>query len=823
MARSPRCAALGAPLLLLSLAIAAPAGALQARRAGRIDAPPRAYTLAAEADRVEALPGAPSPQAFGMFAGNITVDAAAGRGLFYVFVERATAPESAPVILWLNGGPGCSSLGGGFMSELGPYFPHQKGNALKDNPYAWNNGLANVIFLESPAFVGFSFSDTPSDAIVGDKRTAVDARRFLLGWLERFPQYADSDLFLSGESYGGHYVPNLALEIVRGNKRAAAAVAAAAAGGAAGEAEGRDRAIPLKGFLVGNANIGPLSRGKHALALGRAAGRRPGRANPAALAAAAGDGAAGAAAAAEALQKAADEKCDAAVQLAFDEITLINIYDIYADTCHPDPPPEPPVAAAAAAAAAAAPGRHRGALLGDDPPPPPRPAAPRGGGAAAAPAAPSPWSSLFGPLFGGGGGDGRRVGYPQPGRVPRYDPCIDNKVDVYMNKPEVQAALHANQTGALPGPWQDCTSAISYSRADLLTSMLPVYEELLKDGGLQIWVFSGDVDGIVPVLGSRRWVSGLGLDVTAPWRAWQSQTGQVAGWRVDYEGLSFVTVRNAGHMVRAASPPAAAMRRATALLLAAAALLAAAHVADAARMGALSYNGYQRNMRDGKLRVLAIGDSITQGAVPSANENHPYTIALEERLRADLGRKVDVDNGGVRRSRGAGAAGAGGGGGRGRGRFPGPPNRLLAKKNYDWAVVMVGINDLLRVGKPADEVMKGLLDIYRPALEAGTNVLAIAPLAAPGFVSRDDYKEGERIKLADAIQKAGDWWNEKHPEGPTFLVANLGVNGPMDFWKMDEAERAQWLDDGLHLKRAAYDRMGGLIADLLLPKIRKAA
>jgi hypothetical protein len=50
-------------------------------------------------------------------------------------------------------------------------------------------------------------------------------------------------------------------------------------------------------------------------------------------------------------------------------------------------------------------------------------------------------------------------------------------------KQKVQAALHANQTGELPGPWQDCTEAISYSRSDLLTSMLPVWRELLDRGG----------------------------------------------------------------------------------------------------------------------------------------------------------------------------------------------------------------------------------------------------------------------------------------------------------------------------------------------------
>lgn len=558
------------------------------------------YTLQAEEDRVESLPGAPGPLKFGMFAGNITVDEAAGRALFYVFVERDTDPTSGPVIIWLNGGPGCSSLGGGFLSELGPFFPHQKGQALKENPYAWNRQLASVIFLESPAFVGFSFSKDPSDAVVGDRRTALDARHFLLGWLKRFPQYAAADVFISGESYGGHYVPNLALEIVRGNMLAAGGAADADADSSGGGGMWRGH-INLRGFLVGNAwtdaaidnegaldfwythalisrdsrdgikehcnfsHIGPLSRGSDAIRLGLEAGLRPGRVAPAALAAAAADGSGpGAAArgalearrALEALQADADSKCNLYVDQAFSEIAAINIYDIYADVCDPGPPPEPPVRAAAAAAAAVAErsgktdgkssgksggngghgearGRYRGALLGEEPLNMARRAAAGGVGV---------------------GGVDSGVSYPQPGRVPRYDPCIDNKVDVYLNKPEVQAALHANQSGVLPGPWQDCTRDITYSRADLLSGMIPVYQEIMERADLLIWVFSGDVDGIVPVLGSRRWIESLNLKVTAPWRYWQSQTGQVGGWRVDYDGISFVTVRNAGHMVPYVQP-----------------------------------------------------------------------------------------------------------------------------------------------------------------------------------------------------------------------------------------------------------------------------
>lgn len=66
------------------------------------------------------------------------MDEEAGRALFYVFVESTHAPASDPVVLWLNGGPGCSSLGGGFLAELGPFYPTPGGQKLIPNKFAWN-------------------------------------------------------------------------------------------------------------------------------------------------------------------------------------------------------------------------------------------------------------------------------------------------------------------------------------------------------------------------------------------------------------------------------------------------------------------------------------------------------------------------------------------------------------------------------------------------------------------------------------------------------------------------------------------------------------
>ncbi|KAK9054344.1 hypothetical protein SSX86_025422 [Deinandra increscens subsp. villosa] len=188
-----------------------------------------------EADRIEKLPGQPSVD-FDHYAGYVTVDAAAGRTLFYYFAESPHNPSSKPLVLWLNGGPGCSSFGYGAMEELGPFRVNRDGKTLYQNDYAWNK-VANVLFLESPAGVGFSYSNRSSDYNTGDKRTAKDSYTFLFNWLQRFPQYKTRDFFITGESYAGHYVPQLASLICSQNKKANRTI------------------INLRGIAIGNAWI----------------------------------------------------------------------------------------------------------------------------------------------------------------------------------------------------------------------------------------------------------------------------------------------------------------------------------------------------------------------------------------------------------------------------------------------------------------------------------------------------------------------------------------------------------------------------------------
>ncbi|KAK3025247.1 LOW QUALITY PROTEIN: hypothetical protein RJ639_044595 [Escallonia herrerae] len=72
-----------------------------------------------DSDEIESLPGQPDGVDFKQYSGYVTVDPEAGRALFYYFSPRNSSTK--PLVLWLNGGSGCSSLGGGAMMELGPF------------------------------------------------------------------------------------------------------------------------------------------------------------------------------------------------------------------------------------------------------------------------------------------------------------------------------------------------------------------------------------------------------------------------------------------------------------------------------------------------------------------------------------------------------------------------------------------------------------------------------------------------------------------------------------------------------------------------------
>lgn len=153
--------------------------------------------------------------------------------LFFWAFESRNKPDTDPVVLWLNGGPGCSSLTGLFF-ELGP---SRITADLKPefNEFSWNNN-ATLIFVDQPVNVGLSYSDDgdePVNSVVAEREMAD----FLEAFFHEFPQYARNDFYIAGESYAGHYVPALASELLS-----------------------RASDINLKGVLIGNGLTDPLTQ-----------------------------------------------------------------------------------------------------------------------------------------------------------------------------------------------------------------------------------------------------------------------------------------------------------------------------------------------------------------------------------------------------------------------------------------------------------------------------------------------------------------------------------------------------------------------------------
>uniref|UniRef100_A0A674B7M4 Carboxypeptidase n=1 Tax=Salmo trutta TaxID=8032 RepID=A0A674B7M4_SALTR len=164
---------------------------------------------APEADEIKFLPGLQKQPNFKQYSGYFNV--ADNKHLHYWFVESQKDPAASPVVLWLNGGPGCSSLDG-LLTEHGPFLIQNDGMSLEYNPYSWNM-IANVLYLESPAGVGFSYSDD-SHYTTNDTEVSMNNYLALKEFFKAFPEYIKNEFFLTGESYGGIYIPTLAERVM---------------------------------------------------------------------------------------------------------------------------------------------------------------------------------------------------------------------------------------------------------------------------------------------------------------------------------------------------------------------------------------------------------------------------------------------------------------------------------------------------------------------------------------------------------------------------------------------------------------------------------
>eukprot|EP00475_Leptophrys_vorax_P039790 TRINITY_DN724_c0_g1_i1.p1 TRINITY_DN724_c0_g1~~TRINITY_DN724_c0_g1_i1.p1 ORF type:complete len:440 (+),score=121.76 TRINITY_DN724_c0_g1_i1:226-1545(+) len=173
-------------------------------------------------------------------SGYITVNTHVDNGghIFYWMFESRNDPANDPVVLWMTGGPGCSSEIAIFI-EQGPYRIDETTGAVSSNAYPWN-AIANVIYVDQPVGSGFSYADYSDDYVNSETQVAEDMYQFLQGFFAKHPQYKGHDFFVTGESYAGHYVPAVSNRIFNANKKN----------------EG-PYIIPLKGFAIGNGLVNP--------------------------------------------------------------------------------------------------------------------------------------------------------------------------------------------------------------------------------------------------------------------------------------------------------------------------------------------------------------------------------------------------------------------------------------------------------------------------------------------------------------------------------------------------------------------------------------
>ncbi|KAJ3697383.1 hypothetical protein LUZ61_001088 [Rhynchospora tenuis] len=427
------------------------------------------------------------------YSGYIAVDEEHERNLFYYFVTSEGNTAEDPVVLWMNGGPGCSSFDG-FVYENGP-FNFEAGNTsgtlpvLHLNPYSWSK-VSSVIYLDSPAGTGLSYSLDHSDYTTGDIKTAADSHKFLLKWFELYPEFSENPFYISGESYAGVYIPTLAAEVVKGIKESVKPV------------------INFKGYLIGNGftdldydansfvpfahGMGLISEDLYEEVYGVCEGKYYENDN---------------------------EACQEKIAQVRLDLKDLNKYHILEPCFHSPEQQE------AEFANSRLPSSFR--KLGETE----RPLQVR--------------KRMFGRAW--------PLNLPvREGRVPTWPelsrslPCTSDEIaSSWLNNQAVRSAIHA-ETINITGPWELYTAKIDFTHD---TGSMIEYHKNLTAQGYRALIYSGDHDMCIPFTGTEAWVHSLGYKTIDKWRPWFFND-QVAGYVRGYDyNLTFLTVKGSGHAV----------------------------------------------------------------------------------------------------------------------------------------------------------------------------------------------------------------------------------------------------------------------------------
>lgn len=138
------------------------------------------------------------------YAGNLANTPAGNSSLFFWYFPSENPEAKNEITIWLNGGPGCSSMIG-LLQENGPFLWQPGTDGPVKNPYAWSK-LTNMVWVDQPAGTGFS----PGPPTVKDE---IDVANQFSDFWKNFMDTFDlhhSDVYLAGESYAGQYIPYIA-------------------------------------------------------------------------------------------------------------------------------------------------------------------------------------------------------------------------------------------------------------------------------------------------------------------------------------------------------------------------------------------------------------------------------------------------------------------------------------------------------------------------------------------------------------------------------------------------------------------------------------
>ena len=442
----------------------------------------------AEEDRMTSLPQMGNFDKFGAFSGMLPIEGTS-KELHYLFFESQNDSANDPVLIWFNGGPGCSSMLG-FMQENGPFRLESGGTKFHESEFAWNRET-NLLYIEMPAGVGYSYCEGIKDCAFDDDKTATDNLTVVLEWFEKFPEFKNNDLWISGESYGGVYVPYLTYYIWQHNQENAA---------------NDDVFKPnIKGFAVGNGVTNWEYDTTQAYV----------------------DMAYWHSLMDEAMHdKFVELNCDwnmpymlnvsddcMNLYSEFDSLVAdVNVYDIFGTCWGLGPFPQEGTPSMYGEKHS---DFHQKFVT---------------------PADYTPW--VAGPKK------------HDPKKLQELPPCtFGSELLDYMNSKEVRTAMHIPDKVQA---WDLCKSGLVYDSGKKASQWI---YEALADTPIRMLHYSGDTDGAVPTVGTQNWIASLNWNKTSEWSTYMVEGQVAGYWESYEGDLTFGTVHGAGHMAPQFKPP----------------------------------------------------------------------------------------------------------------------------------------------------------------------------------------------------------------------------------------------------------------------------